>query len=115
VPWEGIPEQGGTSEPNKADKLVHTCTSPGVCEWHDIVQLGHQHKYEIHYANHLAEWILWFVAMLEERALTKEAGRDMATRTRMFKEHKLTMDGSSLKVSVFIWHFNGSVSASQIH
>ena len=99
----------------RADKMVHTCTSTGVCDWPDIMQLARQHKYEIHFANHLAEWIPWFVDVLEDRALTKEAGRDRATRTRMFKKHKLTMNGSSLKVSVFIWHFNGSDSASPIH
>jgi hypothetical protein len=94
--------------------MIHTCTSPGICDWPDLQQLARQHKYEIHFAEHLAEWILWFVDVLEDRSLTQEAGRGRGYKNKdVLKKHKLTL--SHLKVSVFSWYFNGSDSASPIH
>jgi hypothetical protein len=52
--------------------MVYICTSPGLSDWPEIMQLARQRKYEIHFANHLAEWIPWFADVLEDRALTKK-------------------------------------------
>jgi hypothetical protein len=86
---------------NQADyRMIGRLRRQGGCDLPDIMKLAHQHKYEIHFAEHIAEWTQWFSDVLEDRALTNETGRDGATITRMFSKSKWALIRLSWKVSV---------------
>jgi hypothetical protein len=46
--------------------MVYISTSPGLSDYPDIMQTALNHKYQIHFAEHLAEWIPWFADVLED-------------------------------------------------